>query len=251
MKQKSTGEYKTKRTQKLQWTKWIKTPEGKRRIRPPFLDDPQSKNSYLHLLISKPRYRREKGKGEVRERESWHRMAAPSSLIFHQSSAERWFYPYTTNYAYYTLKSIYVQLFIEASDGHTAFMTPLRLDARFVMTSRVLCNHHPAARAPLVLRPKSVNLPPLAFEAQTGKPATSNVDACPTSRQVHQHEPFARPSRHTAIVTSHPTPAHHETRDISNTHNIVNHNIVPPLNLYIIFSSKSWHCEPWVIQFCE
>ena len=125
-------------------------------------------------------------------------MAAPSSLIFHQSSAERWFYPYTANYAYYTLRSIFVQLFIEASDGHTAFMTPLHFDASFVMTSSALCNHHlTAPGAPLVLRPKPINLPPLAFEAQTGKPATSNVDACPTSRQVHQHEPFAWPSSHT------------------------------------------------------
>ena len=128
----------------------------------------------------------------MRERVSWHRMAAPSSLIFHQSSAERRFYPYTTNYAYYTLGSIFVQLFIEASDGHTAFTTPLRFDASFVMTSSALYNHHlTAPGVPLVLRPKPVNLPPLAFEAQTSKTATSNVDACPTSRQVHQHEPFA------------------------------------------------------------
>jgi len=37
-----------------------------------------------------------------------------------------------------------------------------------------------------ILRLKSANLPPPDFETQIGKPSTSDVDACPTSRQVSQ-----------------------------------------------------------------
>ena len=41
-----------------------------------------------------------------------------------------------------------------------------------------------APNEPRVLRPKPANLPPSGFETQTGGPATSNIDACLTSRQV-------------------------------------------------------------------
>jgi hypothetical protein len=64
------------------------------------------------------------------------------------------------------------------SDGHAVFMTSLRLDASFTMTPHALHNRHLAEPdTPPVLRPKSANLPPLDFEAQTGKPATFDVEA--------------------------------------------------------------------------
>ena len=81
-----------------------------------------------------------------------------------------------------------VQLFLIASDRHTAFTTSLCLDASFAITSRALHNRHPTAPgAPSVLRPKPANLPPPGFEAQSGKPIVSDVDACPTFRQVPRH----------------------------------------------------------------
>ena len=64
---------------------------------------------------------------------------------------------------------------------------------------RAIRNRHPivpAAAQVLRLKPanlplpdfelKSANLPPPDFETQIGKPSTSDVDACPTSRQVSQ-----------------------------------------------------------------
>ena len=78
-----------------------------------------------------------------------------------------------------------IHIFIRPPDRHAAFMTSLRLNAIFAMTSRAIHNSHPVAPdAPPVLRSKPANLPPSGFEAQTGKPAASDVDACPTSRQV-------------------------------------------------------------------
>ena len=83
------------------------------------------------------------------------------------------------------LRGKIVQVFTRPSDGHAAFTTSLRLDARFVKMPRVLLHHLLAAPdAPPVLRSKPVNSPAPGFEAQTGKPATSDVDSCPSSCQV-------------------------------------------------------------------
>jgi len=79
------------------------------------------------------------------------------------------------------------QIFTGAPDRHVAFTTLLRLDASFAMTPRVLRNRHPVAPdAPPILRSEPANLPPPGFEAQIGKPTTSYVDACSTSRQESQ-----------------------------------------------------------------
>ena len=90
-----------------------------------------------------------------------------------------------------------IQLFI-GLDGHAVFTISLHLDANFVMTPRALRNRHLAAQdAPLVLRPKPVNLPTPSFEAQTGKTATSDVDTCLNSRQVPRRLQDLSCSRHT------------------------------------------------------
>jgi len=60
--EKKHGRIQDKKHTKITVNKMNRNPRGQKED-PPFLDDPQSKNSYLHLLISKPRYRREKGKG--------------------------------------------------------------------------------------------------------------------------------------------------------------------------------------------
>jgi hypothetical protein len=78
-----------------------------------------------------------------------------------------------------------VQVLLIPPDGHAVFTTPFRLDASFAMTICALRNCHPDA--PSILRLKPVNLLPLGFEAQTGKLTTSDVDACPASRQLSQH----------------------------------------------------------------
>ena len=75
-----------------------------------------------------------------------------------------------------------VQVFTRASDRYATFTTLLNLNASFAMMPRALRNCHPTAPDALpILRLEPVNPPP-DFEAQ--KPATSDVDACPTSCQV-------------------------------------------------------------------
>lgn len=98
-----------------------------------------------------------------------------------------------------------IQLFVGAPDRHAAFMISLRLDASFMMTLRALRNCHPIAPdAPLVLRPKQANISLPGFKAQTGKPATSDVDACPTSRQVPQRLQDLSRSRSTGSLSNSP-----------------------------------------------
>ena len=84
------------------------------------------------------------------------------------------------------LRGKIIQIFLGVPDGHIAFTTSLRLDASFTMTSRIL--HHRLLAAPdatPILRPKPMNLPTSGFDAQTGKSATSYVDACPPSSNCH------------------------------------------------------------------
>ena len=94
-----------------------------------------------------------------------------------------------------------VQLFSGAPDRHAAFTTSLCLDANFAMTPRALRTRHPAAPdAPPVLRSKPANLPAPGFKVQTGKPASSDVDACPTSRQAQRRLQDLSRSRRTGSL---------------------------------------------------
>jgi len=59
---------------------------------------------------------------------------------------------------------------------------------------------------------------------------------------VRRHEPFAWPSPHPLTATSHDAPVHHEPRDTSNLHNIINHSWGWPL---LILKKYIWEREGW------
>jgi hypothetical protein len=88
--------------------------------------------------------------------------------------AERPKHPYMKHTTQIPLGSKAIQIFPGALDRHAAFTTSLCIDTSFAMMPRDLRNHHLAASdVPPVLRSKPANLHPPGFEAQTGKPAST------------------------------------------------------------------------------
>ena len=89
-----------------------------------------------------------------------------------------------------TPKGKTVQLFIGPPDGHAAFTTSLRLDARFAKMPRVLLLHLLAAPdAPPVLRSKPVNRMSTRVRAPAKCHDAFKIFCAPAARTAYSNSP--------------------------------------------------------------